>query len=222
MKAVLIGILPFFSLPPFCLFCYHCSLSLYFAKYSCNFRSSVLFCFASLPLFLQFIGWVFVHVSETQFVWANYQLCTHVLLYVLVSFLGFIFSYSWQVAGTWDPPENLARVPGRRNTRNRHRYLDIQGRHAHHARMWSSCAWTTNGEVHGETVTHNNVKRCLHKWILISVTIEAAMLEKTWHHMKMIFSDVRESKLHKILELTTCTIHLTYIRLCSVNKKCCL
>ena len=27
-----LGILPFFSLPPFCLFCYHCSLSLYFAK----------------------------------------------------------------------------------------------------------------------------------------------------------------------------------------------
>ena len=26
----------------------------------------------------------------------------------------------------------------------------------------SSCAWTTNGEVHGETITHNNVKRCLH------------------------------------------------------------
>ena len=51
-----LGILPFFSLPRFCLFCYHCSLSLYFAKYSCTFRSSVLLCFASLPLFLQFIG----------------------------------------------------------------------------------------------------------------------------------------------------------------------
>ena len=52
-------------------------------------------------------------------VWANYQLCTHVLL----SFLGLIFLYSWQVAGTWDPPEKLAWLPGRRNTRNRHPYL---------------------------------------------------------------------------------------------------
>ena len=71
----------------FCLFCYHCSLSLYFAKYSCTFRSSVLFCFASLPLFLQFIGeFLFMCrvCCETQFVWANYQLRTHVLLYVLV------------------------------------------------------------------------------------------------------------------------------------------
>ena len=33
-----------------------------------------------------------------------------------------------------------------------------------------------NGEVHGETVAQNNVKRCLHKWILISIAIEAAML----------------------------------------------
>ena len=121
-----LGILPFFSLPPFCLFCYHCSLSLYFAKYSCTFRSSVLFCFASLPVFLQFIGeFLFMCrvCCETQFVWANYQLCTHVLLYVLVSFLGFIFLYSWQVAGTRDLPEKLARVPGRRNTRNRHPYF---------------------------------------------------------------------------------------------------
>ena len=55
--------------------------------------------------------------------------------------------------------------------------LDIQGSHAHHARTRSSCAWTTNGEVHGGTVTHNNVKRCLHKWILISIAIEAAVLE---------------------------------------------
>ena len=49
--------------------------------------SSVLFCFASLPLFLQFIGeFLFMCrvCCETQFVWANYQLCTHVLLYVLV------------------------------------------------------------------------------------------------------------------------------------------
>ena len=89
-----LGILPFFSLPPFCLFCYHCSVSLYFAKYNCTFRSSVLFSFASLPLFLQFIGeFLFMCrvCCEMQFVWANYQLCTHVLLYVLVSFLGFIF-----------------------------------------------------------------------------------------------------------------------------------
>ena len=42
--------------------------------------------------------------------------------------------------------------------------LDIQGSHAHHARM-------------RETITHNNVKRFLHKWILIAVAIEAAMLE---------------------------------------------
>ena len=41
------------------------------------------------------------------------------------------------------------------------------------------CAWTTNGEVHGQTVTHNNVKRCLHKLILISAAIEAAMLEES-------------------------------------------
>ena len=62
--------------------------------------------------------------------------------------------------------------------------LDIQGSHAHHACMRSSCTWTTNGEVHGETVMHNNVKRCLHKWLLISVAIEAAMLrgqhDVTW------------------------------------------
>ena len=63
---------------------------------------------------------------------------------------------------------------GRRNTQTD---LDIQGSHAHHARKWSSCAWTTNREVHGETKMHNNVKRCLHKWILIAVAIEAAMLE---------------------------------------------
>ena len=36
-----------------------------------------------------------------------------------------------------------------------------------------------NGEVHGETVTHNNAKRCLHKWILISIAIEAVMLENS-------------------------------------------
>ena len=55
--------------------------------------------------------------------------------------------------------------------------LDIQGSHAHHVRVRSSCTWTTNGEAHGETMTHNNVNRCLHKWILIAVAIEAAMLE---------------------------------------------
>ena len=55
--------------------------------------------------------------------------------------------------------------------------LDIQSNHAHHARMWSSCTWTTNEEVYGETVTHNNVKRCLQRWILIAVAIEASMLE---------------------------------------------
>ena len=45
--------------------------------------------------------------------------------------------------------------------------------------MRSSCAWTTNGEVHGESLMHNNVNRCLHKLILISVAIEAAMLENS-------------------------------------------
>ena len=55
--------------------------------------------------------------------------------------------------------------------------LDIQGSHAHHACTLSSCAWTMNGEVYGETITHNNVKRCLHKWILIALAIKAAMLE---------------------------------------------
>ena len=43
--------------------------------------------------------------------------------------------------------------------------LDIQGSHTHHVCTWSSCAWTTNGEVHKDTTTHNDVKRCLHKWI---------------------------------------------------------
>ena len=33
----------------------------------------------------------------------------------------------------------------------------------------SPCAWTTNGEVHEDTDTHNNVKMYLHRWILISV-----------------------------------------------------
>ena len=85
-----LGILLFFSLPPFCLFCYHCSLSLYFAKCSCTFRSSVLFCFASLPLFLQFIGkFLFMCrvCCETQFVWANYQLCipTYYFTYYFIS-----------------------------------------------------------------------------------------------------------------------------------------
>ena len=55
--------------------------------------------------------------------------------------------------------------------------LDIQDSHAHHARMRSPCPWASNGEVHGETIMHNNVIRCLHKWILISVATEAAMLE---------------------------------------------
>ena len=39
-------------------------------------------------------------------------------------------------------------------------------------------AWTMSGEVHGETIMHNDVKGwCLHKWILIYVAKEAAMLE---------------------------------------------
>ena len=45
--------------------------------------------------------------------------------------------------------------------------LDIQGSHAHHARKWSSCTWTTNGED----------KMLAFKWILISIAMEAAMLE---------------------------------------------
>ena len=53
--------------------------------------------------------------------------------------------------------------------------LDMQGSHAHHARTRLSCDWTMNGELHGETVTHNNVNRCLNKWILISNAIEAAI-----------------------------------------------
>ena len=53
---------------------------------------------------------------------------------------------------------------------------DIQGSHVHHERTRSSCTWTTNGEVHGETITHNNVKK-MRNWILIYVAIEAAMLE---------------------------------------------
>ena len=68
--------------------------------------------------------------------------------------------------------------------------LDIQGSHAHHARMRSSCAWTTNGGVHGETVTHINVERSLHKWILISVAIEAVMLEDSMTSVKMLYSVV--------------------------------
>ena len=55
--------------------------------------------------------------------------------------------------------------------------LDIQGSHAHHARTWSSYVSTTKREAHGETVTHNNVNRCLYKLILIAVAMEAAMLE---------------------------------------------
>ena len=40
-------------------------------------------------------------------------------------------------------------------------HLDIQASHMQHARTRSSCARSTNG-VHGETVMHNNVTRCLH------------------------------------------------------------
>ena len=41
----------------------------------------------------------------------------------------------------------------------------------------SSCAGTGNGEAHGDTVKQNNVKICLHKWILILLLQHAAMLE---------------------------------------------
>ena len=72
--------------------------------------------------------------------------------------------------------------------------LDIQGSHTHHAHTWSSCAWTTNGEVRGETVTNNNGKRCLHKWILISVAIEAAMLEDSMTSLETLYTKgVRKS-----------------------------
>ena len=45
--------------------------------------------------------------------------------------------------------------------------LDIQGSHTHHARTRSSCAWTMNGRVHGETILHNNVNRMMLAWMNI-------------------------------------------------------
>ena len=85
-----LGILPFFSLPPFCLFCNHCSLYLYFAKYSCTFRSSVGYFFWHDYLCFCKVGELLFKCRaccETHCGFSNYQLCTHVLLYVL----GFIF-----------------------------------------------------------------------------------------------------------------------------------
>ena len=58
--------------------------------------------------------------------------------------------------------------------------LDIQGSHAHHAHTRSSCAWTINRDVHEDTVMHNNVKRCLYKWILISVAFVCFQNDVTW------------------------------------------
>ena len=36
--------------------------------------------------------------------------------------------------------------------------LNIHVSHGHHAHIQSSCAWTTNEEVHEDTFTHSNVK----------------------------------------------------------------
>ena len=66
-------------------------------------------------------------------------------------------------------------------------------------RTRSSCAWTTNGEVHGETVTYNNVKRCLHKWILISFAIEAAMLEDSMtSHKNALYQSTKHAYLASV------------------------
>ena len=79
----------------------------------------MLFCFASLPLFLQFKV-IFVHVLRV--LWDAICMSKLPTVYPRITLrIGFIswinFLYSWQVAGTRDPPKNLARV---RNTRNRH------------------------------------------------------------------------------------------------------
>ena len=98
--------------------------------------------------------------------------------------------------------------------------LDIQGSHTHHAPMPSSCAWTTNGGVHGETVMPNNVKRCLHKWILIAVAIEAAMLEDrmTSHEITLFILMFRKNVSWKnaklqsyIISLILCPIFFTVL-----------
>ena len=64
-----------FLCPLLCLFCYHCSLSLYGLQSTVVLhRSFCVIFFASLPLFLQFIGdFLFMCrvCCETQFVWAN-------------------------------------------------------------------------------------------------------------------------------------------------------
>ena len=78
--------------------------------------------------------------------------------------------------------------------------LDIQGRHVQHALTWSSCAWTTNGEVHGEIITHNNVKRCLHKRILIAVPIEAAMLEDSITSHENTLSSAENQKTYTVTD----------------------
>ena len=84
----------------------------------------MLFCFASLPLFLRFIGeFLFMCrvCCETQFVKMSKLPTVYPRITLRVGLISWIyFLYSWQVAGTRDPPENLARVPGCRNTRNRH------------------------------------------------------------------------------------------------------
>ena len=117
-----LGILPFFSLPPFCLFCYHCSVSLYFAKYNCTFRSSVLFSFALLQLFLQFIGEFLLMCRVCCEMQKMSKLPTvYPRITLRVGFISWInFLYSWQVTGTRDPPENLHGYPGAWNTRNWH------------------------------------------------------------------------------------------------------
>ena len=74
-----------------------------------------------------------------------------------------VFSLMSCCPPTW--PSDCADWPG------------YQGSHAHHPHTQSSCASTTSGGVHGETISHDNVKRCLHKWMLISIAMEAAMWE---------------------------------------------
>ena len=105
---------------PFCLFCYHCSVSLYFAKYNCTFRSSVLFSFALLQLFLQFIGEFLLMCRVCCEMQKMSKLPTvYPRITLRVGFISWInFLYSWQVTGPRGPPENLHGYPGAWNTRN--------------------------------------------------------------------------------------------------------
>ena len=59
----------------------------------------------------------------------------------------------------------------------------------HHAPTRSLCTWTKNGEVHGETVTHNNVKRCLYKMNIDFRCYRSSPRRRTvWCHMKTLYS----------------------------------